>query len=153
MLLDGSEPGAKQGKKPRVFSAVPKNVCPAGIRRGRGLLPAVPALAALILVLAVLILALVLAVLVLVLILVLVLALILVAIHVMILQNMVFTAGPLGEVCPKTQDLSFALKKRLASSPAATAAVIPPAVALSPPVSVPKNPSCVTASLTPFARL
>ena len=143
--------GAEKRKKPRVFSAAPKNVCPAGIRRGSGLLPAVPALAALILVLAVLILVLVLAVLVLIL--VLVLALILVAIHVMILQNMVFTAGPLGEVCPKTQDLSFALKKRLASSPAATAAVIPPAVALSPPVRVPKNPSCVTASLTPFARL
>ena len=102
------------------------------------MLPAVPALAALILA---------------VLVLILVLALILVAIHVMILQIMVFTAGPLGEVCPKTQDLSFALKKRLASSPAATAAVIPPAVALSPPVRVPKNPSCVTASLTPFARL
>ena len=133
------------------FCAVPENVCPAGVRRGSCLLPAVPALAALILVLAVLILVLVLAVLVLIL--VLVLALILVAIHVMILQNMVFTAGPLGEVCPKTQDLSFALKKRLASSPAATAAVIPPAVALSPPVRVPKNPSWVTASLTPFARL
>ena len=141
--------GAEKRKKPRVFSAAPKNVCPAGIRRGSGLLPAVPALAALILVLAVLILVLVLAVLILIL----VLALILVAIHVMILQNMVFTAGPLGEVCPKTQDLSFALKKRLASSPAATAAVIPPAVALSPPVRVPKNPSWVTASLTPFARL
>ena len=119
------------------------------------MLPAVPALAALILVLAVLILVLVLvlALILAVLVLILVLALILVAIHVMILQNMVFTAGPLGEVCPKTQDLSFALKKRLASSPAATAAVIPPAVALSPPVRVPKNPSWVTASLTPFARL
>ena len=139
---------APKKEKTAPFSRGPQNVCPAGSRRGSGLLPAVPALAVLILVL-VLVLALILAVMVLIL----VLALILVAIHVMILQNMVFTAGPLGEVCPKTQDLSFALKKRLASSPAATAAVIPPAVALSPPVRVPKNPSWVTASLTPFARL
>ncbi len=60
---------------------------------------------------------------------------------------------PLGIDCPKNQDLSFALKIKLTSSPAAIAAVIPPAVALMPPVSTPRNPSSSIASLTPFARL
>ena len=43
--------------------------------------------------------------------------------------------------CPIFQDLSFALNKRLASSPATTAAVIPPAQAFSPPVNIPRKPS------------
>ena len=55
-------------------------------------------------------------------------------------------------VCPTIHDLSLALKIRLTIRPAITAAVIPPAVALSPPVRIPMKPSCWTASLTPFAR-
>ena len=43
--------------------------------------------------------------------------------------------------CPIFQDLSFALNKRLASRPATTAAVIPPAQAFSPPVKIPRKPS------------
>ena len=39
-----------------------------------------------------------------------------------------------------------------ASKPAITAMVIPPAVAVSPPVNTPSNPSFSTASFTPFAR-
>ena len=60
---------------------------------------------------------------------------------------------PLGIDCPKNQDLSFALKIKLASSPAVIAAVIPPAVALMPPVSTPRKPFSSIASRTPFARL
>ena len=40
----------------------------------------------------------------------------------------------------------------IAAIAAVMAAVIPPAVALSPPVSTPRKPSWPTASFTPFAR-
>ena len=43
--------------------------------------------------------------------------------------------------CPKIQLLSFGLKIRLTASPAAMAAVIPPAVAFNPPVNMPIKPS------------
>ena len=43
--------------------------------------------------------------------------------------------------CPGFQDLSLALKIRLAKSPAKMAAVIPPAAAFRPPVKMPRNPS------------
>lgn len=43
--------------------------------------------------------------------------------------------------CPVLYDLSFALKIRLASNPANTAAVMPPAAAFRPPVKIPRNPS------------
>ena len=49
--------------------------------------------------------------------------------------------------------LSFALNRKLTSSPPTTAAVMPPAVAFRPPVNTPKKPSSATASRTPFARL
>ena len=52
--------------------------------------------------------------------------------------------------CPKFQDLSFALKRRLTSKPTIIAAVIPPAVAFSPPVSTPMKPLSAIASLTPL---
>lgn len=60
---------------------------------------------------------------------------------------------PLGIDCPKSQDLSFALKIRLTISPAVIAAAMPPAVAFSPPASTPIKPSSLTASRTPLARL
>lgn len=60
---------------------------------------------------------------------------------------------PLGIDCPKYQLLSFALKIKLARRPAVIAAVIPPALALSPPVSTPRKPSSLTASLTPLASV
>ena len=44
-------------------------------------------------------------------------------------------------VCPEYQDLSLALKIRLAARPAVMAAVIPPAVAIRPPVKIPRKPS------------
>ena len=53
-------------------------------------------------------------------------------------------------VCPEFQALSFALKRKLASKPAKMAAVIPPAVAFSPPVNIPRKPSCMTADFTPL---
>ena len=55
--------------------------------------------------------------------------------------------------CPKNQDLSFALNKRLAKSPAIIAAVIPPAVPFSPPVNIPRKPASRTLSFTLFARV
>ena len=56
-------------------------------------------------------------------------------------------------VCPAVQDLSFGLKRKLASSAKIIAAVIPPAVAFKPPVNAPSKPSWETASFTPLARL
>lgn len=52
---------------------------------------------------------------------------------------------------PVSYDLSLALKIMLTMQPAVMAAVIPPAVAFSPPVSIPIHPSSVTALRTPFA--
>ena len=43
--------------------------------------------------------------------------------------------------CPESQDLSFALKIKLVKSATVIAVVIPPAVALKPPVKIPMNPS------------
>ena len=54
---------------------------------------------------------------------------------------------------PKYQDLSFGLNIRLVSSPATIAAVMPPAVAFNPPVSIPRKPCWSTASLTPLASV
>lgn len=53
-------------------------------------------------------------------------------------------------VYPNFQALSLALKRKLASKPAKMAAVIPPAVAFSPPVKIPRKPSCITADFTPL---
>ena len=53
----------------------------------------------------------------------------------------IFLRYPAPIACPKTQDLSFALNIRLASRPAKIAAAMPPALALSPPVNIPRNPS------------
>ena len=89
---------------------------------------------------------------VLILVLVVVLVLITVLIHRKILQ-VSFCGKPLGLDCPEIQDLSFGLNKRLASNPAAIAAVMPPAVAFSPPVKIPKKPSLSIASRTPFASV
>ena len=55
--------------------------------------------------------------------------------------------------CPIIQVLSLSLKNSPASSPAKTAAAMPPAQAFSPPVKMPRKPSLCTASLTPLARL
>ena len=44
-------------------------------------------------------------------------------------------------VYPLYQDLSFGLNRKLASSPEKMAVVIPPAVAFSPPVNMPRKPS------------
>lgn len=44
-------------------------------------------------------------------------------------------------VCPELQDLSFALKHRLAIRPAVIAAEIPPAEDFRPPVKIPRKPS------------
>ena len=109
------------------------------------------ALLLLAIVLFVLVFILILAVLVLVLILSLIFVLVLV-IH--IYDPPVFPAVvPLEIDCPKYQDLSLALKTRLVIRPAMIAAVMPPAVALRPPVSTPRKPSLLTASRTPLARL
>lgn len=42
--------------------------------------------------------------------------------------------------CPDFQDLSFALKNKLANSPLKMAAAMPPAEAFRPPVKIPRNP-------------
>ena len=47
----------------------------------------------------------------------------------------------------------FGLEIKEAIYPKNTAAAIPPALDLRPPVKIPKNPVCLTASITPFARL
>ena len=82
-----------------------------------------------------------------VLILVLILGLVLVAvlitvlvIHCLFLREFFLRYSALV-ACPKSYDLSFALKMRLASKPAVMAAAIPPALAVSPPVKIPTNPS------------
>lgn len=115
---------------------------------------AVLAVVLILIVLVVLILALVLAA---VLILVLVVILVAVLITVLVIHSKYlhsFTYGPAATVaCPDFQDLSLVLKRRLARSPAATAAVIPPAQAVRPPVKIPMKPSLAMASLTPLARL
>ena len=53
---------------------------------------------------------------------------------------------------PNYQVLFFGLNRKLIIKPPRIAAVIPPAVALRPPVRIPRNPSSLIASFTPFAR-
>ena len=85
------------------------------------------------------------AVLVVVLILVLVVILIAVLILVLVIHDSLpplFYHGLAANIaCPAFQDLSLALKIKLASRPARMAAVMPPAAAFSPPVKIPRNPS------------
>ena len=100
---------------------------------------------------AVLVLIVVLILVVLVVILVLIAVLILVLIVVHNNTSVVFLRTAARVVYPVCQALSFALNKRLTISPAVIAAVIPPAVAFRPPVRMPRKPSCMTASFTPFA--
>ena len=96
-------------------------------------------------------------ILVLVLILILVIVLVLILVLVLIVTHkwlppFVVCGCAATIACPKIQDLSFALKIKLTIRPATIAAVIPPAVAFSPPVSTPKKPSSEIASFTPLAR-
>lgn len=79
-------------------------------------------------------------VLVVVLIVILVVAVVLILIvHIYFLQ--VLSCGHAAiPVCPQSQDLSLALNNRLARKPKKTAAQIPPAVDLSPPVKIPQKP-------------
>lgn len=101
------------------------------------------------------------AVLVLVLILIAVLVILVLVLIILILVLIVHDMLPLFIIsgravlvaCPENQLLSFGLKIKLAKSPAKTAAVIPPAADFSPPVNIPRNPSCSTASFTPLAKL
>lgn len=85
------------------------------------------------------------AALVLILVVVLVLVLILVLVLVLVIHSSlppILICGYAAMVaCPKDQDLSFALKRSPAISPAKMAAVMPPAAAFSPPVKIPRNPS------------
>ena len=83
--------------------------------------------------------------------LILVLVLILV-IHLFFLLNLVGN-NPAEIDCPEIQDLSLGLKRIPASRPKRIAAVIPAAVAFSPPVRMPRAPLSSMASLTPFANV
>lgn len=132
------------------------------LRRGRSGLPTCPgrirtASAAVLLVVGLLVAVLILIlavvlVLVIVLAVVLILVLILIVIHCQFLH--ILLCGLSAFVaCPKIHDLSFGLKRMAARTPQTMAAVMPPAVAFRPPVKMPRNPSWVTASFTPFARL
>lgn len=92
-----------------------------------------------------------------VLILVLVVVLVLILVLILVIHNRssgICTCGMAAFIVyPDFQLLSFALKSRLASSPAVMAAAIPPEQAFSPPVKIPMKPSFWIASFTPFARL
>ena len=57
---------------------------------------------------------------------------------------------PTGSFC---YDLSFDRAHRAANKLKLTAAAMPPAVAVSPPVTIPKAPSRATASRTPIASV
>lgn len=73
-----------------------------------------------------------------------VLVLIIVLVLVLVIHHKILRLFHLGYpkiVCPIDYDLSFALKIKLTSNPATIAAVIPPAVAFSPPVKIPITPS------------
>lgn len=107
----------------------------------------------LILVLVLLILVLILLILlVLLVVLILVILLILLVIHSLYPPLFLYCGRAATLICPKIQALSLALKIRLANSPLMIAAVMPPAVDLSPPVNTPSKPSLSTASFTPLAR-
>ncbi len=77
---------------------------------------------------------------------VLVLAVVLVLILVLVVHDLFLQCLSYGLAatiaCPDAQDLSLALKRKLAARPARMAAVIPPAEAFSPPVKIPRKPSC-----------
>lgn len=95
-------------------------------------------------------------VLILIFVLVVVLILIVVLVLVLIIHRKFLRLYHLGYpkiVYPFTYDLSLALKIKLTNNPATIAAVIPPAVAFSPPVKIPITPSLDIASFTPLARL
>ena len=97
------------------------------------------------------------AVLILILVLILVLVVILVAVLVLILlvhdkYLSLFLCGiAVVIVFTKYQDLSLSLKMMETIRPERIAAVIPPALAFSPPVRIPMTPSASIASRTPFA--
>jgi len=110
------------------------------------------AVTTLVLVLVVILVVVLILVLVAILVVVLILISVLVVIHCFFLRNLIRGYAAVI-VCPLSYDLSFGLKMMLAISPAVIAAVIPPAVAFSPPVRIPRNPSCAIASFTPFERL
>ena len=94
---------------------------------------------------------------VLILVLILVLVVILVAVLVLILlvhdkYLSLFLCGiAVVIVFTKYQDLSLSLKMMETIRPERIAAVIPPALAFSPPVRIPMTPSASMASRTPFA--
>lgn len=91
-----------------------------------------------VLILVVLVLILIILVLILVLVLILILVLILV-IHKIFPPKIHYGLAAIL-ACPVLQDLSLALKMRLAARPAVMAAVMPPALALRPPVKIPIKP-------------
>ena len=84
-------------------------------------------------------------ILIIVLVVVLILVVVLVLVSVLVIHRSfppnVFCGLAASIGCPGFQDLSLALKIRLAKSPAKMAAVIPPAAAFRPPVKMPRNPS------------
>lgn len=100
---------------------------------------------------------LVLIVLILVVVLVVLTVLILIIVLVLVIHNFVPPCNIIWVipwiVYPVFQALSLGLKRKLTKSPAVIAAVMPPAVALRPPVKIPKNPSSAMASRTPFAKV
>ena len=99
------------------------------------------------------------AVLILVLVVVLVLILILIVVLILVLVLVIhseflrlYLLGYPRVVCPSFQALSLGRKITLTIKPAVIAAVMPPAVAFSPPVKMPRKPSSAIASFTPLAR-
>ena len=66
-------------------------------------------------------------------------------IHCLILQFCIYGMTAFV-VYPTIYDLSLGLKIKLTTRPATMAAVMPPAVAFSPPVNTPSRPSSFTAS-------
>ena len=61
-------------------------------------------------------------------------------VHDSFLRSMVCGEGAAELACPVFQHLSLSLKIRLTNSPANMAAVMPPAVAFSPPRKIPRKP-------------
>ena len=61
-------------------------------------------------------------------------------VHDSFLRSMVCGEGAAELACPVFQHLSLSLKIRLTNSPAKMAAVMPPAVAFSPPRKIPRKP-------------
>lgn len=93
------------------------------------------------------------AVLILVLIAVLILILVLIAVfHWFISSEFHFADWSAPIAYPLWHYLSLDLKISPANQPKTTAAAMPPAVAVRPPVKIPRKPFSSTASLTPLAR-